>query len=191
MARYLAAHSPTERAALQTADIARRLIRGGELNQEAARPDDVRVSSASQAVREVWPADEQSMLGKKDNMRFLQGGTNMRKAAMAAVTAACFFAVTSFAALAASAFEGVWKVKDTAGHPFEITLSSGGAAKATRGEGMTGTWKEEGNSAVITWNTGWTTKITKEGNRYIKTAYGKGQSLIATPANTSDAEKAK
>ena len=63
------------------------------------------------------------------------------------------FVVTSFAALAASAFEGVWKVKDTAGHPFEITLSSDGAAKATRGEGMTGTWKEEGNSAVITWNT--------------------------------------
>ena len=36
VARYLAAHSPTERAALQTADIARRLMRGGELNQEAA-----------------------------------------------------------------------------------------------------------------------------------------------------------
>ena len=34
-ARYLAAHSPTERAALQTADIARRLMRGGELHQEA------------------------------------------------------------------------------------------------------------------------------------------------------------
>ncbi|HET8918439.1 MAG TPA: hypothetical protein VFN27_02050, partial [Xanthobacteraceae bacterium] len=31
VARYLAAHSPTERAALQTADIARRLMRGGEL----------------------------------------------------------------------------------------------------------------------------------------------------------------
>ena len=34
-ARYVAAHSPTERAALQTADIARRLMRGGELHQEA------------------------------------------------------------------------------------------------------------------------------------------------------------
>jgi len=33
-ARYLAAHSPTERASLQTADIARRLMRGGELHQE-------------------------------------------------------------------------------------------------------------------------------------------------------------
>jgi nitrite reductase/ring-hydroxylating ferredoxin subunit len=34
VARYLATHSPTERAALQTADIARRLMRGGELHQE-------------------------------------------------------------------------------------------------------------------------------------------------------------
>jgi hypothetical protein len=34
VARYLAAHSPTERAALQTADIARRLMRGGELHRE-------------------------------------------------------------------------------------------------------------------------------------------------------------
>jgi nitrite reductase/ring-hydroxylating ferredoxin subunit len=33
-ARYLAAHSPTERASLQTANIARRLMRGGELHQD-------------------------------------------------------------------------------------------------------------------------------------------------------------
>jgi nitrite reductase/ring-hydroxylating ferredoxin subunit len=36
VARYLAAHSPTERGALQTAEIARRLMRGGELHLEAA-----------------------------------------------------------------------------------------------------------------------------------------------------------
>lgn len=35
VARYLAAHSPTERAALQTADIARRLMRGVAIHQEA------------------------------------------------------------------------------------------------------------------------------------------------------------
>jgi nitrite reductase/ring-hydroxylating ferredoxin subunit len=35
VARYLAAHSPTERAAFQTADIAQRLLRGGELHQGA------------------------------------------------------------------------------------------------------------------------------------------------------------
>jgi nitrite reductase/ring-hydroxylating ferredoxin subunit len=34
VARYLAAHSPTERAALQTADIAQRLMRGGKLHEE-------------------------------------------------------------------------------------------------------------------------------------------------------------
>ncbi|MBV8626461.1 MAG: Rieske (2Fe-2S) protein, partial [Paraburkholderia sp.] len=33
--RYLAAHSPTERGTLQTADIARRLMRGGEIHQGA------------------------------------------------------------------------------------------------------------------------------------------------------------
>ncbi|TCG04720.1 (2Fe-2S)-binding protein, partial [Paraburkholderia steynii] len=33
VARYLAAHSPTERGTLQTADIARRLMRGGEIHQ--------------------------------------------------------------------------------------------------------------------------------------------------------------
>jgi hypothetical protein len=42
VARYHGAHSPTERATLQMADIARRLMRGGELHQEAGGPcDDV------------------------------------------------------------------------------------------------------------------------------------------------------
>jgi hypothetical protein len=39
VARYLAVHSLTERAALQTADIARRLMRGGELHQDAGASD--------------------------------------------------------------------------------------------------------------------------------------------------------
>src|SRR2546429_5946456 len=116
----------------------------------------------------------------------------MLKNRMITTAATAFFvAVTILTTLAASAFEGVWRVKDTAGQPFEITLSSGGAAKATRGEGMTGTWKEEGDAAVITWNTGWTTKITKLGNQYHKTAYRKDQSLDTAPANSSDAQKVK
>ena len=115
----------------------------------------------------------------------------IRNTMRAAVTAACLIGMTSLASLAASAFEGVWKVKDTVGRPFEITLSSRGLAKATRGEGMTGTWKEEGNAAMITWNTGWTTKITQEGKQYRKTAYGKGQALEGPPTNSSDAEKTK
>jgi exodeoxyribonuclease V alpha subunit len=39
-------------------------------------------------------------------------------------------------------------IRGTAGHPFEITLSSGGAAKATRGEGMTGLVGRRANNAV-------------------------------------------
>ncbi|WP_244470926.1 Rieske (2Fe-2S) protein [Microvirga massiliensis] len=35
IARYLAAHFPTERSALQTADMARRLLRGGQLHENA------------------------------------------------------------------------------------------------------------------------------------------------------------
>jgi hypothetical protein len=99
-------------------------------------------------------------------------------------------ALTSFATLAASQFEGVWKVQDTSGKPFQITLSADGSAKADRaGEGMTGTWKEEADTALIRWDTGWTTKISKEGNKFKKTVYDKGKSVEGPPSNSSDAEK--
>ena len=111
------------------------------------------------------------------------------KATTAVLAAVFAIGMTTFFSLAASDFEGVWKVKDRGGEPFEITLSSGGAAKASRGEGMVGIWKEEGNTAVITWNTGWTTKIAKEGDQYKKTAYGKGQPLDGRPTNSTDAQK--
>jgi hypothetical protein len=38
VARYLAAHSPTERAQLQTADVARRLTRGQSLREATEQP---------------------------------------------------------------------------------------------------------------------------------------------------------
>jgi hypothetical protein len=89
--------------------------------------------------------------------------------------------------LSRSPFTGTWLVKDTSGNPFEITLFGSGTAEANRAsEGMTGTWTEDGPSAVITWDTGWTTKITKIGNEYIKTAYDQ---TAAAPTNTSIAEK--
>lgn len=93
---------------------------------------------------------------------------------------------------AADPFEGTWKVSDTAGKPFEITLSADGAAKANRsGEGMTGTWKADGSAATIIWDTGWTTKIAKSGDKYVKSAFKNGEAADAKPANTSDAEKVK
>jgi sporulation protein YlmC with PRC-barrel domain len=89
----------------------------------------------------------------------------------------------------ASQFVGVWSVQDTNGKPFKITLSADGSAKADRDEGMTGTWKEDSGAAVVSWDTGWTDKITKQGNKYKKTAYDKGKPLDGPPTNTSDAEK--
>ena len=123
--------------------------------------------------------------------RKAKASTTASKRTAAALAAAFTIALTGSASLAASGFIGTWNVKDTAGQPFEITLSGDGAAKASRGEGMVGTWKEEGKTAVITWNTGWTTKITKEDGHYKKTAYRKGQALDGLPANSSDAQKAK
>ena len=114
------------------------------------------------------------------------------KNTMSTVVATVFaIGMMAVACFAANEFEGAWKVTDTAGKPFEITLSGDGTATATRGEGMVGTWRQEGNAAVITWKTGWTTKITKEGDHYKKAAFGKGQPADGPPANTSDAEKVK
>lgn len=112
----------------------------------------------------------------------------LRAAAAALVLVA---AVAVAPAFAASEYQGVWKVTDTAGAPFEITLSADGAAKATRGEGMTGTWREDGGAAVITWNTGWTTKIWKEGGSYKKAAFAKGKPIDGAPTNSTGAEKVK
>ncbi|MGV1014178.1 MAG: lipocalin-like domain-containing protein [Methyloceanibacter sp.] len=102
-------------------------------------------------------------------------------------TAALFtVALTAMSGFAASEFEGTWQVQDTQGNPFEITLAADGTAKGDRaGEGLNGTWKAEGDSAVITWDTEWTTKITKDGTAYKKTAAEKGKP--AGPA--SDAKK--
>lgn len=116
----------------------------------------------------------------------------MRRAKKA--TLAAFLAITGKAAIALAdgEFEGKWKVTDTSGKPFEIVLMADGSANGTRdGEGMEGTWKQDGSTATITWNTGWTTKIIKEGDHYKKAAYDKGQALDGPPANTSEAEKQK
>ena len=84
-------------------------------------------------------------------------------------------------------FVGVWEVEDSNGELFEITLSADGSADANRdGEGMRGTWAVDGISAVMIWDTGWTTKITRTGDRYVKTAY---DSTATAPTNTSQAEK--
>jgi hypothetical protein len=79
--------------------------------------------------------------------------------------------------------------KDSKDRPFEITLSADGKATSTQEKAKGGTWKEEGGVAVISWATGWTTKITKEGHHYVKMAYKKGVPIDGPPSNKSDAEE--
>ncbi len=109
--------------------------------------------------------------------------------AAAALAMAFALALTAVAGLAASEFEGVWAVTASDGKPFEITLTADGKATGTHEEAMAGTWKQEGDSAVISWDTGWTTKITKQGDGYVKTAFDKGKPLDGPPTNTSEAQK--
>jgi hypothetical protein len=105
-------------------------------------------------------------------------------AAFAAIALAV--ALTAASAFAGSGFVGKYKTTDSDGKPFTIWLSDNGSAKGDRAdEGLQGMWKEEGNAAVITWDTEWTTKITKDGDKYKKTALKNGKP-VGSPV---DAEK--
>jgi len=80
------------------------------------------------------------------------------------------------AAFAASAFVGKFETTDTEGKAFAIWLSDDGTAKGDRAnEGLQGVWKEEGNAAIVTWDGGWVTKLTKEGDAYMKSAEKDGK----------------
>jgi hypothetical protein len=95
-----------------------------------------------------------------------------------ATAAALAIAITYTAALAASDFLGKWKTTDSQGKPFTIWLYADGKAKgnlAANDKGLAGMWKEDGNSVIITWDSGWTTTITREGTGYKKTATENGK----------------
>ena len=84
--------------------------------------------------------------------------------------------VLSVSAFAAEGFVGKYQTVDTEGQKFTIWLSEDGSAKGDRAdEGLQGMWKEEGNAAVITWDTGWVTKLAKNGDAFTKTAMKDGK----------------
>ena len=112
----------------------------------------------------------------------------LSRAVSASVAALFAIALTVGAVLAATQFEGTWNTQDTKGNPFKISLMADGKAKGDRAdEGLTGTWKAEGDSAVITWDSGWVTKITKQGDKFEKQAFEKGDT--AAPSHTAAAQK--
>ena len=113
----------------------------------------------------------------------------LSRAASVFVAAVFAFALTGATAIAASRFDGTWMTEDTKGKSFHITLSPDGKAKGERqDEGLTGTWKAEGDSAVINWDSGWVTKITKQGDKFTKQTFEKGKAS-GSPTHTADAQK--
>lgn len=90
----------------------------------------------------------------------------------------------------AGEYDGSWLLYDTHGGNFEATISKDGSASGTHGDSMKhGTWKEVDGAAVISWKTGWTTRISKQGDKYIKTSFKPGTTISDTPTDTSEAMK--
>lgn len=90
----------------------------------------------------------------------------------------------------AGQYDGSWQLYDTHGGGFEATLEKDGTASGTHGDSMKhGTWKEIGGAAVISWKTGWTTRIAKEGDKYVKTSYKPGTTVADKPTDSSEAKK--
>jgi hypothetical protein len=112
----------------------------------------------------------------------------LAKATAAFATIAFAIVLTSAAGFAAEGFVGKYKTTDTEGHDFTIWLSDDGNAKGDRAnEGLAGMWKEDGSAAVITWDSGWVTKITKDGASYLKTAEKDGKP-VGEPSNVEKVE---
>jgi hypothetical protein len=106
-----------------------------------------------------------------------------RKAIFALSAALIMSIMTAVTAFAASEFEGTWTVQGRKDTKFDITLSADGKATSTHPKNMTGTWTEEGGTATVKWDTGWTTKISKDGDHYSKqTITNDGKELGTTPA---------
>jgi hypothetical protein len=104
--------------------------------------------------------------------------------------AAGVIAVLTSGVVFAGAWAGKYMTEDTKGNAFSITLAGDGtAAGAKHGEVLSGTWTDDGDAAVINWSSGWTTKISKDGDRYQKTAYRPGAAVQDSPAHSTAVEK--
>jgi len=104
------------------------------------------------------------------------------------ITTLFFLAISSVAM--AGEYDGTWLLYDTHGEGFEASLNTDGSASGTHGKDMKyGSWKEVDGAAVVTWKTGWTTRISKEGDKYIKTSYKPGTTVGDVPTDSSEAKK--
>ena len=85
---------------------------------------------------------------------------------------------------------GKYLTEDSKGHAFTITLSGDGKATGEKhGTVLKGTWSADGGAAVIKWTTGWTTKLSHEGDDYEKTAFRPGTRITEKPISAVAAKK--
>lgn len=106
-----------------------------------------------------------------------------------AFTAVALAIALTASAFAASGFGGKWETTAAKDKTFTIWLSDDGTAKGDAGgKGLGGNWKEDGEAAVITWETGWITKIAKEGDAYKKTTLNKEGKQVGEPAEAKKVE---
>ena len=113
----------------------------------------------------------------------------MREWIKICIAAGLIAVLTSSAGLAGD-WTGKYMTEDTKGNEMEITLKGDGiAAGLKHGKDLNGTWTNEDGAAVISWTTGWTTKLSKDGDQYIKSAYRPLTPMEDGPTHTGPAEK--
>lgn len=85
---------------------------------------------------------------------------------------------------------GKYVTEDTKGNAFTIVLGPDDKASGEKaGHALEGTWSVDGESAVIKWTTGWTTKLSMDGDGYKKTAFRPGTPVTDDMANATPAKR--
>lgn len=104
--------------------------------------------------------------------------------------AAALLTLMSVGAGFAADWAGQYLTEDTKGNAFTIVLGDDGkAAGEKQGHAMEGTWTDSGDGAVIKWTTGWTTKLSKDGDAFKKTAFRPGADMSGEPVSAVAAKK--
>ena len=117
-------------------------------------------------------------------------GLPMTITSLKAFLVAGLIAVLTGSAAFAGDWTGNYMTEDTKGNAFRIVLSGDGKAAGKKdGHVLDGTWTNEGDAAVIKWDSGWTTKLSKNGDRYEKSVWRAGASTQDDPTHTTAAKK--
>lgn len=86
-------------------------------------------------------------------------------------------------------YVGYWKVSDTKGDNYYITLSSSRNATSTYRNGEKGKWSLMGDRAVVTWRDGWKAMFYRDGKDFKVRTFAPGVDIESKPYHVSFAEK--